>query len=110
MATNNIAQDFKQVDDDLYINPQTGDFEFGPSDSQCIKDILFSNPGWYKDFPLIGASIQMLLKGKINQQKVEALIKQQLEADGYKLTGRPVITVGSDGTVTITPNALRINI
>jgi hypothetical protein len=104
-----IAYDFKQVEDDMYINPTTGDFDFCPSDGQHVKDILFSQPGWYKEFPLLGCSIQTMLKGKINQQKVEALIKQQLEADGYSVR-RPAITINTSGKFRIVPNAVRINL
>lgn len=104
-----IAYDFKEDGtDDLAINANTGDFDFVPSDNQHIKDILASFPGWYKEFPLVGAGIPLLLKAKVNSQKVEALIKQQLESDGYKVA-RPVVTISTNGQVVIKPNAIRIN-
>lgn len=111
MATNSqttIAYDFKEVEDDLFINPNTGDFDFVPSDNQHIRDILGSYPGWWKEFPLVGVGIGILLKAKVNAQKVEALIKQQLEADGYKVA-RPDVKVDTNGRGIISPNAVRIN-
>lgn len=108
MATNNkVAQDFKQVDNDLYINPNTGDFMIAPSDNQHIEDILSSEPGWWKEFVLVGASLRRLLKAKFNTQTVESTIKQQLEADGYQ-AGRPQISINANGNATIRPNATRV--
>lgn len=104
-----IAADFVQVENDLYINPATGDFRIGASDNQHIQDILEAFPGWYKEFPAVGAGIPILLKGKLNPQIVEATIKQQLEADGYQLQ-RPEVTVSPNGRVIIRPNAKRINL
>lgn len=105
-----IAYDFKEVDDDLYINPITGDFDFVPSDNNHIRDILASFPGWYKEFPQLGAGMPVLLKGKINLQKVEAVIKQQLEADGYQFLKRPIINQTNGRIKIIISNVIRINI
>jgi hypothetical protein len=91
------------------MNVNTGDFDFVPSDNQHIKDILSSYPGWFKEFPAVGAGVPILLKGKFNTQKVEAVIKQQLESDGYQVL-RPSVTITPNGRATIIPNAKRINI
>lgn len=99
--------DFKQVNDDLYLNPVTGDFEMVPSDNQHILDICRSFPGWWKNSPQTGAGLPLLLKGKLNVAKVENQIKSQLEADGYQV-GRPLVKSDSNGNFTITPNAIRL--
>lgn len=108
MAINNrTAQDFKQVDNDLYFSPVTGDFVIHPSDNQHIQDILASEPGWWKEFPSVGAMIRRLLKGKVNVQRVESTVKQQLEADGYQVF-RPSISITANGFTEIRPNAKRV--
>ena len=53
MATNSPYQDFRQVDNDTYVDPATGDFSVVPSDNQHILDILQSEPGWWKEFLLV---------------------------------------------------------
>ncbi len=108
MAINNpVAQDFKMVDNDLYIDPKTGDFVIGPSDNQHIQDILESEPGWWKQFPLVGAGLRRLLKSKFTVQSTEAISKQQLEGDGYQVA-RPKISIDPNGNARVTPNATRI--
>lgn len=105
--TNNPVMDFKQVDDDLYIDPVLGDFVMVPSDNQHIKDILQSYPGWWKNAIQLGAGLPALLKGKINVALVESRVKSQLESDGYKV-GRPKVTISPNGVTNIIPNAERI--
>lgn len=102
-----IAMDFKTQDNDLYIDPKTGDFSIVPSDNFHIEDILSSEPGWWKQFPLVGAMLRKLLKGKFNSQVVESTIKQQLEADGYQV-GRPYVKIDRNGKAIVSPNAVRI--
>jgi hypothetical protein len=107
MAINNkIAQDFKLVNDDLYYTP-SGDFSIEPSDNQHVQDILQSEPGWWKEFPHVGAGVRRLLKAKINLQRIESTCKEQLEADGYQC-GRPKFSVSSNGLAIINPNAKRV--
>ena len=102
----NIVYDLKQVSNDLYLNPITGDFELVPSDNQHILDICQSFPGWWKNALTVGAGLPNLLKSKVSTGSVENLIKAQLEADGYQV-GRPVVTIESNGKLSITPNAIR---
>ena len=85
---------------------QNGDFVIGESDEQHINDILISSPGYWKQFPAVGASIPQLLKATVTSPLVESLIKSQLEADGYQV-GRPSV-VNNGGAVVITPNATRL--
>jgi len=101
------AQDYL-LDDDGDLKIVNGDFAVGGSDQQHIYDILISESGYWKEFPALGAGISKLLKGTVVPTMVEALIKANLESDGYQV-GRPSVTnVG--GNVTITPNAKRINL
>lgn len=107
MAISKTAQDFKQVDNDLYFSPTTGDLVIAESDNQHIQDILQSEPGWYKEFPQVGASVRKLLKARINVQKVTSLIKQQLEADGYQVN-QPTVSINANGKTIVNPRAKRI--
>jgi hypothetical protein len=68
---------------DLYINPNTGDFDFGPSDVQHLNDILLSAPGWWKRKPTLGVGIMSYLKSKVNPQKLVQSIRLNCQADGY---------------------------
>jgi len=104
----NIALDIQQDENDLFFSPVTGDIVIGPSDNQHIEDILSAAPGDYKEFPQVGAAVFTLLKGKGSPQKVEGIIKLQLESDGYQV-GRPKVVVTNSGHATITPNAIRIS-
>ncbi len=102
------AKDLKlDSDGDLYINPNSGDLEIGFSDKQHIKDILTSNIGWWKEFPLVGVAIQSYLNSSGKQQQLEREIKIQLIADGYSVE-RPVITKNSNGDFSIQTNAIRL--
>ncbi|CAB4218254.1 hypothetical protein UFOVP1596_10 [uncultured Caudovirales phage] len=78
------VQDFKQEDDDIYIDPSTGDFALVDSDKQHIEDIIFSSPGHWKEFPAVGCSIFKYLNGK-NKQDLERIVKIQLQGDGYQV-------------------------
>lgn len=99
--------DFKQVDDDIFFNTITGDFELAVSDNQHVSDILKSFPGYWKSSLPTGAALQILLKGRGNPVAVENTIKTQLEADNYQVT-RPSITVDANGKATIKPYAIRL--
>jgi hypothetical protein len=102
------AKDLKLDEDgDLYIDPATGDLKIDFSDKQHIKDIINSNIGWYKQFPLVGVGIQYYLNSSGLQQQLEREIRLQLTADGYSVE-RPKITNNPDGTFTIEPNAVRL--
>lgn len=102
------AKDLKlDADGDLYVNPNTGDLEIDFSDKQHIKDIINSNVGWYKQYPLVGVGIQYYLNSSGMEQQAEREIKIQLTADGYAMR-RPKVTMEPDGTFTIEPNAERL--
>lgn len=86
MAGVRYRSDFLLNDDgDLYFNPQTNDFDFGPSDRQHILDLLVWGPGWSKKYPNIGVLVMSYLKSKGAQQKLPQNIRLNLQADGYKI-------------------------
>lgn len=100
------AQDFKiGADGDLVFSG--GDLKIDFSDKQHIQDIINSNTGWWKQFPLVGVGIQYYLNSSGLQQQLEREIKIQLVADGYSVE-RPTAISDPDGTFTITPNAERL--
>lgn len=102
------AKDLKLDDSgDLFINPNTGDLEIDFSDKQHIKDIIDSNVGYYKQFPIVGVGVLNYLNGPGTPQKLEREIKIQLIADGYSVDV-PKVKKEPDGTITITPNAQRL--
>lgn len=103
-----MVKDLKQVDDDIYIDPISGDWVMVDSDNQHILDISRSFPGWWKNSLTTGAQLPLLLKGKVNPGNVETQIKLQLEADGYQVS-RPSVTITPNGQFKIIPNAIRIN-
>lgn len=79
-----IAQDFL-FDDDGDLRIENGDFVIGDSDVQHIQDIIFSGPGWYKEFPEIGVNALSYLGSKGKQQEFQRAIKLQLQSDGYNV-------------------------
>jgi hypothetical protein len=89
--------------DDLAINAQ-GDFYFEPSDQDHIQDTINAWPGWWKQYPLDGVAVLSYLKSSSGQQLLARQIKVELNSDGYQVNN-PVIAYGTDGSLTITPNA-----
>jgi hypothetical protein len=89
------AKDFKlDSDGDIYIDPDKGDFVITESDSQHVKDILLSVPGWWKEFPLVGWDPYSRLNSRNLQKGIQDL-KTQLEGDGYE----KILTEGLEVTV-----------
>ena len=70
---------------DIYINPNTNDFDFGASDVNHINDIIVSFPGWWKQFPSLGVGVMAYLKGKGNSQSLLKSIRLQMQSDGYRV-------------------------
>lgn len=100
------ASDIKQIDNDLSIDAQTGDFIVEESDEQHIEDIIVANTGSYKEFPLVGVGIENYINASMNPQDLERQIKIQLKADGYKVRN-PKVELSPNGKLTIAPNAIR---
>lgn len=71
-------------DGDLAVNQQ-GDLVVGYSDTAHIADILESEPGHYKQHPLVGAALHRYINAPLSPLQARALkraIGIQLEYDG----------------------------
>lgn len=80
----NPAKDLRLFNEDLYINPATNDFDIALSDMQHVEDIVNSNKGAWKEFPLLGVGSKNYLAGS-NFKELEKNIRLQLEYDGYRV-------------------------
>jgi len=77
-----IAHDFlDDTDGDAKIS--NGDLAIGESDKQHIQDILYSAPGWWKQYPLVGLNPYRYINSKDTLQSLTNNVKGQLTADGY---------------------------
>ena len=89
--------------DDLYIDPVTGDFAIALSDEQHIKDNINAFPGWWKQYPADGVGAMQYLGSAGQVQALARAIKLQLQADGYQVNN-PKISY-SGGQLIINPDA-----
>ena len=71
------------INDD--ISTKDGDLVVGESDAQHIEHILTAKPGHFYQFPTLGVGVLDLIKGSIDRQSLEQKIKQNLEADNYRV-------------------------
>lgn len=71
--------------DELFINPNTGDFQASESDPQHVKDITQSWVGWWKERPTLGVGAPRYLGASGGVQKLKSNIQIALKADGYKV-------------------------
>lgn len=78
------AQDFKLVENDLFIDSSTGDFKIVESDTQHVQDIINSWAGWWKEFPTLGVGIKQYLGRSGGIQLTKRAIKIHLSSDGYR--------------------------
>jgi hypothetical protein len=77
-----MVKDFRSdTDGDLYISD--GDFAIYESDNQHIVDIISSNKGSWKEYPLCGVSIDSFINAPVSQQTVKSEVNIQLTNDGY---------------------------
>lgn len=76
-----MAKDIKLEANDLYINPDTGDFDVSDSDIQHIEDIINAFPGWWKSSPFLGVGIALYDNSSGKQQELEAAIRRHLASD-----------------------------
>ena len=83
-----------------------GDFVISDSDQQHIQDIFESEPGFWKEHPLIGVAINTYLKSSGKEQEIQVNGAIQLKSDVYQdVTVDASYT--SDGTLNIATNAVR---
>lgn len=75
--------DFIQEQNVLVI--KNGDLVVGESDQQHISDVINSHLGWYREYPLLGASASDYINAPANDlPKFESAIKEALKSDGYQ--------------------------
>lgn len=70
--------------DEVFINPNTGDFLAAESDPQHVKDIINAFVGWWKENPTLGVGAKRLLGSSGGFQKLKSRVQVALKADGYK--------------------------
>jgi hypothetical protein len=90
--------------DDIYIDPVTGDFVIVTSDQQHIKDTVATFPGWWKQYPADGVGAFAYLGSAGQIQQLSRSIKLQLQNDGYTVKN-PQINYNPGGQLTINPDA-----
>jgi len=74
--------DFMQENNAIVI--RDNDIVKGESDKQHIQDLISAHYGWYREFPLMGASASDYINAAANQlAKFEGDIKTALKSDGY---------------------------
>ena len=78
-----VSKDLRLENNDLFINPITGDFQIIVSDDQHIEDLINAFPGWYKQHPEIGAKLMAYVKSSGKQQELTQGIRQNVKGDGY---------------------------
>lgn len=75
--------DFKL--DNGILDISNGDLHLSGSDQQHISDLINSHMGWYREFPLIGASASDYINAPSSDiPKLESAIKEALKSDGYQ--------------------------
>jgi hypothetical protein len=104
-----LAQDirFDDENDDLFIDPETGDFAVTESDTRHVNDIIQAYTGWWKEFPTVGVGIRRSSAQTGSIQRVSRQIKIQMLADGYNVTG---IQFGENSDVFVTGNRNNVDI
>lgn len=79
------ARDLKLQNNDIFIDPNTGDFVIHDSDPQHVEDIVFSYAGHWKEFPTVGVGIKKYLGSPGSVQIAKRAVLVHLEADGYRI-------------------------
>lgn len=102
-----LNYDLALVDNDLYIDPVTGDFVISESDDQHIIDNIAAFPGWWKQYPPDGVGIFQYENSSGQEQSIQRVIKIALQNDGYQVD-TPEVTKSVSGKLTIRPNAVKI--
>ena len=79
------ARDLALINNDLAIDPHTGDFFIEDSDAQHVQDILNSWANWWKEFPTLGVGVKKYLGTPGGVQVLKRAIKIHLGGDGYRV-------------------------
>lgn len=64
---------------------KNGDLLIGDGDHQNAEHLLRANPGDYHEHPLSGVGIMEELNGPVQVRALEAKIRRQFRADGFKI-------------------------
>ena len=104
-----LAKDirFSDDNDDLFIDPQNGDFSITDSDTRHVNDIIEAYTGWWKESPTVGVGIRRSSAQSGSIQRVSRQIKIQMVSDGYNVTG---IQFGEKSSVFVTGNRNNVDI
>lgn len=77
---------------------QNGDFNITFSDDQHIEHLMVSAPGHFKNAPLLGVRITDYINASLppsEQQKLERLVRLNLESDGATQINTRVDNIGN---------------
>jgi hypothetical protein len=102
---NNIYQDIRLENGDLYYNASTGDFDIEYSDDQNVEDIIQSFPGDWRQYPQIGVGCGAYLNSSGQEQKLSSEVILHLKSDGF-IVDNPTVKI-ANSTINIKPNAYR---
>lgn len=101
-----LNYDLALFNNDLYIDPDTGDFAIVESDEQHIIDTIAAFPGWWKQNPADGVGLKAYESSSGQEQVLQRSIKIQLQSDGYQVNN-PQVTYNADGELVVRPNAIK---
>lgn len=86
------------TNDDGTLMIRNGDFVSGESEAQDIQRIGLSNPGEWKEWPLLGAALQRLLKSRAGKTALVKALDTHLRSDGFT---RVDVTFNADQTFNV---------
>lgn len=92
-----------ELNDELDLTIENGDFRISESDQVHVINIIKSNTGAFKQFPLVGVGIDYYIASSGTQQVIKRNITVQMEADGYKVNE---IGISGDSTYSIDANRI----
>lgn len=76
-----------------------GDFTINlDSNEQHIQDILYSVPGYFKEYATLGCNLYYYLNSSGKQQEIRNVVYDQLKSDGYIVE---YFVVNEDGSIEI---------
>lgn len=62
-----------------------GDFVVKPSDQQHVQLIIITAQGEWKEFPLLGVSVELYINAPASLQQLGKNIRLQLQSDNYTI-------------------------
>lgn len=91
------------LDENGDLDIEDNDVTYVLSDQDHIEDTILAAPLWWKQFPNDGVIIRYYLGSTGKIQKLQGVIKVQLQNDGF-ICNNPSIT-NANGQLVINPNA-----